>query len=848
MSFTDQFSKIELPHFGMIKLPKIVITSKQKEDLGLKDDAPNQSVLLALARVGYKKKQHLVTPEKKHLYVDRVKTELSTFEELGFTDYVLLVWMVINKAREMGVFIDFGRGSCSGSIIFWLLGLTGVDPIAKQLLFERFVSRVRSKKQIINGEIYLQGDLIADADLNLGNGRDKIVEWLKTIYPNAVCKIITHGTLTGKVLVKDVCKVFDGKSDEEARSISSILESKFGIIEDIEEAYDKHPEFKKWADDNEETYKICLQLRGLIRQVGVHASGYMITATPFDGFLPIQLNKDGEPMSSFNMQDVSNFGPKLDLLGLTTNRIIQEVLNKTGEDVDKINLDDDPFIYDRFQDGKLLPFGLYQISADCAYRVTQAIKPKNIFELSDVSSIARPGALAYLKDYVDHTKASPHPLFDSILKPTRNLCLYQESMMQMAVAVGFTLEEAETLRKIVGKKLVDQVKVWKQKIYERVEKSSLPPEIGDILWKILDDSSKYSFNLSHSVSTSYLTALTVYLKYKYPQIFMCACLNATNDLPDPNSARAEITQELRKMGIKLFSPDLMISKDDFVVEGDGIRYGLSYVKGVSDATILKFSSFKKNFSSSFEMFEGASSAKIPINILVSLIYAGCLDTKNRARSLVALHAQLYNLLTDREKPIVHKLASEYKEDLIAILKALGDLKNEKGKPVIKASRLDTIRRDYAPYWNAYLENSKNEDFCNYIFERNLLGFSPSNTLHNIFSQKVIGLSTIGQILSVSPDKKEKLKCVGFVGDDVKTYVSKKDGTPYLKMTIGDETGSIKIMIYGKDKLEGCKSFNGNIPREGDLILVIGSMARDGGIMFCDSLVIQPSLISFKITS
>lgn len=495
MTFASQFSPIALPHFGMVKLPSITISDVQKAEVGLPATATNQQFLLSLARAGYAKREKAIPTSQRREYGDRIKRELATFEELGFTDYVLLVWLVINKARELGVFIDYGRGSCAGSAVFWLLGITGVDPIAKRLLFERFVSRVRSKKQVIDGVTYLQGDLIADADLNLGNGLDQIVEWLSATYPGAVSKIITHSSLTGKVLLNDVYKAMEQVSNEEAMRVSGMVESKFSIPEDIDEAYTNHPDFKAWADRHRETYDVCLQLRGLIRQTGVHASGYVIAPQPFDGFLPVQLDKHKEVISSYAMEDVCQFAVKLDLLGLITNRIIKEVLEQTGEDLNAINLDSDPFIYDRFQDGKLLPYGLYQIEGDCAYGVVQSIKPRNVFELSDVNAIARPGALAYLKAYVENTAPCPHPVLETILKPTRNLCLYQEQMMHMAVAVGFSLDEAEILRKIVGKKLVEKVKEWKAKVYDRVAQSKLPTNLADILWKVLEDSASYSFNL-----------------------------------------------------------------------------------------------------------------------------------------------------------------------------------------------------------------------------------------------------------------------------------------------------------------------------------------------------------------
>lgn len=865
MKFLDQFSTLSIPHFGMVKLPHVNISAEQKRLYGVALNASNKDFLLALARAGCERLEYRIPTDKRQIYGNRAKTELAIFDELGFTDYVLLVWLVINKARELGVFIDYGRGSCAGSIIFWFLGITGVDPIDKQLLFERFVSRVRSKKQIINGEIYLQGDLIADADLNLGNGRDEIVQWLHEQYPDAVSKIVTHGTLTGKVLINHVYKCYGNASDAEAHQISGMLEMKYGVVDDIEDTYQKSEQFKEWADKHKNEYDICLRLRNLILQTGVHASGYVISPQPFDGFLPIQLSKNKEIISCYAMEDVCNFTIKLDLLGLVTNRIIREVLEKTGENLDAINLDSDPLIYDRFQDGKLLPYGLYQISADCAYSVTMAIKPKNVAELSDVNSIARPGALSYLSSYVENKSICPHPLFEPILKRTRNHCLYQEQMMQMAVAVGFTLDEAEILRKIVGKKQVEKAKEWKQKIYDRVKQSGLESNIADILWKILEDSASYSFNASHSYATSYLTALTVYLKYKYPQAFMCACLNATKDMPDEVEQRSFIIQELSQLGVTILPPDILKSGPIFQLEGNAIRYALSGVKGISDISMKKLSVFRstKQFTSKLEMFDAAKTASLDMRILSGLILSGCLNWPNTARTKLLLEVQLYNLLSDNQKGKVKQFIDEANGDLIETLRLLTVKLNEKGKPLIPESQMNTLRRNYQPYYDLYLHNSRNEELASYMHEKLYLGYSFTSTLHKVYARKVVGLVEVSEIIKRGKAHAERLAKLpagekgGWVDpilfvvfiEECKMMLSQKDGTPYFKLNLYDDSGVIRGLLYGEERVESCKRANeGELPKVGDVAICEGTFAKDGTMMFLDTLIVQPPSIQTKRTS
>lgn len=818
MSLLSQLKPLDFPKLGLVRLPKVHIEDAHKVTFGVPLAATNTTFLAAIVQAGFEvKNKEGKIPDAR--YKSQVDRELAIFEELGFTDYVLLVWLVIEKARSHGTFIDYGRGSCVGSTVFWLLGLTGIDPIKEGLLFERFVSRVRSKKQIIDGEVYLQGDLIADADLNLGNNRDEIIEWLKTIYPNRICKIVTYGLWTGKALIKDVCKLYGNMNEDQAQKVSDLVESKYGVVEDLQEAYDKGARFKEWADQNPKMFQIALGLRNLIKQTGVHASGYAISYHDFDGYLPIQLDKEKQLISSYPMDTVSGLAVKLDLLGLVTNRIIKNVLEMTGQDLDSINLRDDPLIYDQFQRGAFAPWGLYQISGDCAYGVTNAIKPKNIDELCDVNAIARPGALAYQQDYIAGNKECPHPIFAEILKPTRNLCLFQEQMMQMAVAIGFTLDEAEVLRKIVGKKKPEEAKEWKGKIHNKVKEKGLPSNVGDILWKILEDSANYSFNKSHSFATASLSALTTYLKYKHPLEFYCACLNATKDMKQKAAqAKSDLFSEMHQFGLKVLAPNLVKSGIDFAIENGDIRFGLSHIRGISDITMQKLLTFVRT-DDKFVTFEAAKAAGINIAVLTGLIYCGCMETKGLSRARLALEAQSYNELHAREKILVKKLAKDYGDDLLKTILALTTLKNDKGKPHIAASRFATFQRDYAPFKQIFLQNNRNEELCAYILERHFLGFSYSNTLKAIFAgQGVTNLMDINEVSNELPDTHVRFACLV---RECEKKTSRNSNKAYLKLELYDDSGAIDAFVFGQQDIDMIIKVYKRLPETDDIIVVNG---------------------------
>lgn len=844
MSFVDQFQPYKLDNYGYIRLPEIHISEQEKTDLGLKKDASNLEFLTALARQGFKDKSNLIPKDKYKLYGDRIKNEILILEELGFIDYILLVWQIINKARQLGVFIDYGRGSVAGSAVCWLIGISGVDPIKHELYFERFVSRARAGKKYIDGKLYLKGDLLADVDINLGDSIDKIVEYLNEIYPNRISKIINISTFTTKILLKDVYKSYSEATENEAREIADMIEVRYGIAQTIDEAYEKNTDFKNWTDKNKEVIKIAKKLDGLMRQVSTHASGYLIGFYELNDLIPLELSKDGELVSGYDMREVSNFFCKLDFLGLATNRIIRDILSNIQESIDKINcyLESDYFIYSKFQDGNLLPYGLYQISADCAYGVTNKVKPLNVNELSHVNALARPGALDYVGRFCSNSQECPHPTFEEILKPTRNFCIYQETMMQMAVKVGFTLEEAETLRKIVGKKLVDKVKEWKEKIYKKCEDNGFSKDIGDILWKILDDSSKYSFNKSHSLATSYLTALTVYLKYKYPLQFYLACLKATKELANPIEEVTAIQKEMIVFNINLLPPSLTKSKEVYTIEDGNIRAGLEGIKGLSAKGLEKLHNFRNASSNKFQLFEAFQAASIPLSVSRPLILSGCLDSDIHSRSKLLVELELYKELTDREKPLIHNLGAKYNFDLFNIIKVMNEeLKDEKGKPLIKDSRRATLKKKITPAWQKYQANIKNEELSAWVFENEFLGFSYSTTLHKLYSKTIENLVTV-EAAKKLPER-EKFVCAAVI-DECEFRTSRKGKIPYLLLQLKDETGTLKGFVWNDEAIDANEKANGQKFKAGQIVVVHGVRKHEDGC-YVNLGVIQENFVITK---
>lgn len=840
--FTDQFQKFQLPNLDLIRLPEIILTS---EELSLLDKKiqNNTDFFKKLVNKGWIEFRDKVDKEKWPEYIKRIREETAIIDDLGFIDYILLIWRSVNKAKSFGAFIDFGRGSVGNSMVCRLLNIHGVDSVAKNLIFSRFLSSTRSKKTIKNGITYIQGSLAPDVDINFAPSiRDKIVEWIKELYPSRVCKISTFSTYSGKILLKECLKAIDEVSEDEAKDAADLINKHFGIVEDIGDALENNEDFKAYAENHPKVIRVCLKLRDLIKSKSSHASGYFLSYNLLDDTAPVELNKEGDLILSFDKEIASEVGIKVDYLGLTACEQVGSILKAINKDRDDFNLENDGEIYQRFQDGKLLPYGLYQISADCAYGVCQSIKPVNIDEISDVNAIARPGALSYLKQYTDHSASCPHPLFEDILKPTRNLCLFQEQMIRLLMAVGFSAEESETCRKIVGKKLVEKVKDWKQKIYDKVKENNFDIKIGDILWKILEDSAFYSFNAGHSYGVSYLGALTVLLKYKYPLQFYVSCLQLSSEYPEPMKEIADIQKELPHFGIKLLGPDLLKSQLAFSIEdGSNIRYGLSSVKGVSSATLEKLINFRKEYPSKIEMFHSAKESGLNIGVLSALIQAGAMsDYESKGRSKLVLEAQTYNLLTDREKLLIQQLYNNKIADdiLVLIKKCVEELKDEKGKPLIKESRFETIKKKYQKFKEIYQLNSRNEELASYFYELNCIGFSYSQKLAEIYKKSNPDIKSLAEVIKC--DEKENVLFVGIV-QEVINRKSKKSNNPYLKITLGDEEAKLECFLfvsnYG-DKIQECRdNNNGKLPVAGDVLVVTGSKKGKDAV-YADCIGIQ----------
>lgn len=850
MSFLQDFKEYAKPAPIGVRLPNIEIEQKYYDNLGVDSGVSNYEFLRQLCLNAVKEKGIDKLPNKKEYY-ERTKMELEILNELGFVDYILLTWDVLNFCKESGIPTGPGRGSAAGSLVLFLVDITKIDPIKYDLFFERFISKNRAKpKGVEDGVTFFDGGLLPDVDNDIDFlRRQEVIHYIEDKHKGKTCKILTLNTLSGKLCIKECGKIVGEYSEEDVNHVSDMIPKQYGKVKPLAEAIDESEKFGEWAENNPEVFKIARKLENLHKNTGVHPSGIAISYQNLEDIMPLQSTPDGDLVSGYDMNWVAELAVKFDILGLRTLSVIHDVCDQLNIDPNDIDLDDAK-MYNPLQDLNCAQ-GLFQIEAETNSKVCKKVKPRNLEEVSAVVAIARPGALDYMSDYANYVETgefqSVHELFDEVLSYTAGIPLYQEQLMKMAVKIGFTLDDAEMLRRIVGKKKVDQMPAWKQKIADKIKENNLDPKVGEVLWKVAEDSANYSFNKSHSISYATLAAWTAYLKFQHPQEFFLSLLKMANHEPDPREEIGKISQELAHFGIRLLSPDLAKSDMDFKIEGKNIRFGLNSIKGVSEKSLQALQEFRdSDMPTKIDIFLAAKQAGINIGVLSSLIQAGALSGYKTNRPLLVLEAQAFNLLTDREKRNIVNVAEEYDYKILNIIdrcvkeKIIGDDK----RPIIKESRFETFKKKFEKYRVIYDKNRRYEKFANWYFESELLGYSCSVRLKDVFEDED---GTFNDSLYYNTcDKGTRAKFIGRV-EEVTKRKSQKNDAPYLRLRLGDEVGSMTAMLIDQRNKKKCTDYfenGGEMPKKGSVVCFYGSKSDD--IVFMDSLKIVDQKIYMKL--
>ena len=533
---------------------------------------------------GLQERYQPVTEELK----ERLTYELNTIQNMGYVDYFLIVWDFIKYARDHDIMVGPGRGSAAGSLVSYTLGITKLDPIKYDLLFERFLNPERVSMPDIDIDFCFER-------------RQEVIDYVVRKYgKDRVVQIVTFGTLAARGVIRDVGRVMD-LPYAQVDTIAKMIPNELNIT--IDKALKMNPEFARvYAQDEQIHHLIDMakRLEGLPRHTSMHAAGVVISQKDVDEYVPLSRASDGTITTQFTMTTLEELGLlKMDFLGLRTLTVIQNAVHliekDTGKllDMDKIDYDDKK-VLDSIGTGKT--DGIFQIESSGMKNFMKELKPQSLEDIIAGISLYRPGPMDFIPQYIrgkNHPETITYdcPQLESILKPTYGCIVYQEQVMQIVRSLaGYTLGRSDLVRRAMSKKKASVMEKERQNFVYGNEAEGVPGCIANgiseqVANKIYDDMidfAKYAFNKSHAAAYAVVSYQTAYLKYYYPVEFMAALMTSVIDNP---SKVSEYILSCRKMGIHILPPDINCGESAFSVDGKSIRYGLSAIKSVGKPVI-----------------------------------------------------------------------------------------------------------------------------------------------------------------------------------------------------------------------------------------------------------------------
>ena len=623
---------------GKILLPKY----EQPKELSL------EKYLEKLCLEGLKEKYKKITPKIE----ERLKYELDVITKMGFAAYFVIVWDFIVYAKKQGIKVGPGRGSAAGSIVSYVLGITSIDPLEHGLLFERFLNPERIS--------------MPDIDIDFCyERRNEVIDYVAKKYgQDRVAQIITFGTMAARAATRDAGRVFDipyGVVDKIAKMIPETI----GIT--IDEALKTSTELKQSYDTDEITKKVldmAGKLEGLSRQDSIHAAGVVIAPGELTEHAAIKRKGDQEVVTQYTMEDIQNIGLlKMDFLGLRTltviNNACQTVKKNHGKEIDIDNISfSDEKTFELLRKGDTI--GVFQLESSGMRSLLKNLKPGNFSDIVAILALYRPGPLGsgMVKDFVDRKHGLKpiehlHSSLEKILKETYGVIVYQEQVMKIASDMaGFSLGEADILRKAMSKKEPEVLKELRTKFIEGSAKNKIEKDTSGKIFDLVSHFAGYGFNKSHSTAYAAVSFETAYLKAHYPVEFMAALLTSVMD----NKDKVVIfVNECRRLKIKVLPPDVNSSGRAFTAVENTIRFGLSAIRNVGAAAIEAIVEARNNkgqFESISDFCEKVDLSVINKRCMESLIKAGAFDSLGYARGgLLSVYEQIMERGNKKQKDI-----------------------------------------------------------------------------------------------------------------------------------------------------------------------------------------------------
>lgn len=592
-----------------------------------------EEYLLQLAYERLEKRFKKVTPEIE----ERLKYELEVINQMGYAGYFLIVQDFINASKQKGIPVGPGRGSAAGSLVAYVLGITNVNPLEYDLLFERFLNPARRS--------------MPDIDVDFADDkREEVIKYVKEKYgENSVAQIITFNRLSSRQVIRDVARVLKIPIPQ-VDNITKWIPSKFGRVYTIDQALDEVPELQwiKKSDDPiiKELITYARILEGMNRNASKHAAGVVITPGDVSDYVPLAIyGEQGETatVTQFNMKDLEEAGIlKMDFLGLDTLSIIRdtvELVKETrGKEIDIENIPvDDPKTYELFARGQTT--AVFQFESAPMKEYLKKLKPTSIKDLAAMNALYRPGPMEFIDDFIarKHGKKEItylHPVLEPILKETYGIIVYQEQVIQIANKVaGMSLAEADLLRRAMGKKDLKAMQEQRDKFIKGAAQNNIGEKIAGEIFDAIDKFANYGFNKSHAVAYSILAYQTAYLKAHYLEEFLAA--NLSNKF-DSTEKVTILLEDCRKLGIKVQPPDINYPTVKFQVKDSKIIFGMAAIKNVGIQAVEEIKRAHKelgrDFKSIYDFCANVDTRIVNKRALEGLVLAGAFDSLGGTRA------------------------------------------------------------------------------------------------------------------------------------------------------------------------------------------------------------------------
>ncbi len=716
----------------------------------------------------------------------RMDYELALLNEKNFTSYFLIVWDFINWAKEHGIPVGPGRGSAAGSLVAYVLGITDIDPLRFELVFERFLNPER----------------VSPPDIDIDfcqTRRPEVIQYVREKYGElSVSHIITFGTMGAKSVIRDVGRVL-GWGYNDADRVSKMIPDELNI--DLKDAVEKNPELKKLIEEDsatQELWKHAMFLEGTTRGTGIHAAGIVIGDKPLSTFIALTRGNEEEIVTQFAMKPLTELGMlKMDFLGLKTLTVIEEAEKWIHKRVAEFRAAEAPLddlrTFELIQRGETV--AVFQMESGGMVNTCKQLGPDKIEEIIAILALYRPGPMQFIPDYINRKKGLekveyPHPLLERIAKETYGILVYQEQVQQAAnLLAGFTLGQADLLRRAMGKKDMQEMARQRLVFVEGCEKTNgIPPKQANEIFDLLEKFAQYGFNKSHSAAYGIVTYRTAYLKANFPVEFMTGVLS----LEVSNTEKiANFVNECQRMGIVILPPDVNKSllafapertKDAETKEGvpNAIRFGLAAIKNVGEAAMAgAIEERKKGEFKSLEDFCSRLDTKsVNKKTMESLVKAGAFDfTKEDRASMFARLDQVLASAASMQKDRKSGQGGLFDDFALS-------------KPNKKGAGNKEQASNVTPW-------THDEILAN---EKELLGFYVSghpldNFRGHFDSSKITKIIEINEVDTTQ--KPQTIFLTGIINTCAVKY-SKKDNRPFATFTFEDFTGQIEMMAWSEE--------------------------------------------------